>query len=295
MAETLVLTSNSGTAYDLTGLTDFTALRGMMGHMQPGVNFLEDYSPDIDGSFYAVASLNPRDLSIPILYEAATRQGLIDLRRQLAAKFNPKVGAGYLVYTDLNGDSRKLTEVYVLGGLQGNTTGGAAGVGWEKTVIRLRALDPLFYETTVTEVTFAKTTASGTFLDDPFLPIKLTDSALYGGKTVNNPGDVIAYPVWTIKGALTSLSLINQTTGEEISIAYNLGSGEVITLDCRNRRSQTPDGKKVLLGSTNLFQYLTNYEFWGLQPGNNSVRIEADNTDGVTAFKLEFYTPYIAM
>lgn len=293
--ETFVLTSASGTAYDLTGWVNFTMLRGLKGQYQPDTDLLEDRTPQQPGSYLAATLVNARTLTIPLLYESTSRQGFIDLRRTLAAKLSPEQGAGFITYTDTNGVARKLNEVYVTGGLQGNTSEKISGVGWEKAILRVKALDPYWYATSLTSSSFTQTAASGTFLDNPWLPLKLADTALYGNKTINNPGDVTAYPYWHITGEFTSISLVNETTDKTLTLVYSLGDAEAITIDCRQRRSQTPNGKKVLYGSADLFQYLTKYDFWGLQPGDNVVRIEAENTGSGTSFEINFYAPYVSM
>jgi phage-related protein len=101
---------------------------------------------------------------------------------------------------------------------------------------------------------------------------------------LNNAGNTLAYPLITLTGPLNNPSIVNETTGEQMDIAYNLDtSAKYITIDVLNRTvlyysafGATP---------TNARQYLTG-EFITLAPGNNSVKLvlAAYNADGVAQF-----------
>ncbi len=62
----------------------------------------------------------------------------------------------------------------------------------------------------------------------PFLTI--TGSNVLGDTVINNPGDVTAWPKWTIVGPATQLAATNVTTGQSFTLTYTLLANEKITI-----------------------------------------------------------------
>ena len=89
MAESLKIITVHGLEYDLTGLVDFTALRGMTGHTAPPYELVDDAIPGQAGTRLQHLVTGARILDIPLLITQDTRQALIDLERELSRELAP--------------------------------------------------------------------------------------------------------------------------------------------------------------------------------------------------------------
>lgn len=102
-------------------------------------------------------------------------------------------------------------------------------------------------------------------------PLQTTFGAA-GNATITNSGDDISWPRFRIDGPITNPTLLNNTTGYRISLAYTLAAGEYLTLDAN------PRARTILLGGTaNRASALirASSQWWSLSPGSNDVRLLA--------------------
>lgn len=108
--------------------------------------------------------------------------------------------------------------------------------------------------------------------------------------TINNPGDVEAWPVWTITGPMTQLRAWNQTLGTRFALTYKLTELQTITITTDQPTVRGP-------GDTNLSKYIDWFntagtELWPLADGNNIVGLEVDGANTTTAVQLAFTPRY---
>jgi len=91
-------------------------------------------------------------------------------------------------------------------------------------------------------------------------------SATVGGTVVvNNAGDTESFPTITLRGALESPTITNQTTGKSLTLSgLGLLTGETVVIDMKARTIKKGDGNAIS------FKTATS-QFWGLQPGNNTI------------------------
>lgn len=101
----------------------------------------------------------------------------------------------------------------------------------------------------------------------------LTSSTPPGGQVLAfNAGSAPAYPFMVISGPITNPRVLNNSTGEEFRLGYDLPAGETLHVDTWARTV-------LLNGSPGASRYSA-VEFplsvwWALQPGNNDVRLNA--------------------
>ncbi len=93
-----------------------------------------------------------------------------------------------------------------------------------------------------------------------------------GTASVTNAGTFPTYPVITLTGPLTNVTLTNQTTGEVLTIALTIASGDTLTIDFLN--------KTVLLNGTASRYFAKSGTWWQLQPGANSISFTAQSGSG---------------
>lgn len=97
--------------------------------------------------------------------------------------------------------------------------------------IQLTMPDPHLYMLNSNSVQLGS--ISGNAFTFPFT-FPLTFSALSGGQgIITNVGNCVSYPVITITGTCSSLTVINTTTNESIHINVELGESDTLIIDNR--------------------------------------------------------------
>lgn len=269
-----------GTSHNLTSGDGITALRGRIGAYMPPVAFVEDVVPLQAGSRLREVRTLPRVVDVPLIVRGSSESDLRSRIRQILGWFLPSAGDGRLRVTAADGVQRDLTCRYA-GGLE-LSEGSETGSWWQKMVISLRAFDPYWLAANATTETYLLGTPATFF---PFFPLVLTNSTIYATATVTNPGDVDAWPVWTITGPGSSLALRNTTNDTELSLSTVLSAGDVVVIDTR------PGAKTVKRGSSNLFGDLSSTsELWPLTAGVNALQLEMSGATSASRVQLS-YTP----
>jgi hypothetical protein len=214
-----------------------------------------------------------RTIIWPVHVEGETHQEFIDLWRAMGKAFTDtlRYGPGILDIARPDGRRRQIKVVYQDGwdGL------GQAGTGnsWDKAVVTLLAQDPYFYdpEPVVIVRTFGGAGDSADFLS-PYPSV--SNSQVLGATTLTNPGDIIAWPTWTINGPASLATITNSDTGAAFAvdpnaaaIAHgNLLAGEYVTV--------ITDPPAVRFGNGDVWTGSLNWPsaaLWGLDPGDTDV------------------------
>lgn len=267
-----------------TVLNDQTVLEvgwDIQGRYMPPVEFVEDDVPAQDGSRLRQVRVRPRDIALPIDVLVADTSALRVLMRTLMRTFHPQRGDGRLRVTSADGTTRELTCRYRQGlELQERFE---AGHGVQRTVVVFRAVDPFWYDTAPMSSTFTSG-AAPTFLGNPFLPIKLSSDTILGEQTVTNDGDVDAWPVWTIAGPATSITLTNVTTGEVLTLPVTLTAAQSVVIDTRpfKKTVRRDDG-------TNLYGNLSaGSALWSLGQGATIINTQVAGSTAATFVTLVF-------
>jgi hypothetical protein len=112
--------------------------------------------------------------------------------------------------------------------------------------------------------------------------------ALYRPTVVTNPGTVEAWPIWTIVGPSSGLTLQHLGKDQLTTLNYTLGSGEVATLDTGNKTVRLDDG-------TNLYRYLVDDQMWSLDPGDNAIRAILNGASAGSQINVKYNPRYEAI
>lgn len=91
-----------------------------------------------------------------------------------------------------------------------------------------------------------------------------------GQQFIVNQGSAPAAPTLSIEGPITNPRVLNNTTGEELRLLFDLAAGETLVIDFRQRT--------VLLNGTASRYSAVEFPastWWALQPGSNDVRLNA--------------------
>lgn len=200
------------------------------------------------------------------------------IRRAFASTLHRRL-PGTLRVARPDGTAREI-DCYYESGLEGED-----GEGWlySKDVITLFAPDGYWRDITVLSTT--RSYIPGEDFLDPFPTI--SDSLNLGETTVNNPGDVPAWPTWTITGPMTAISATNVTTGYQFSLNYGLLAGEQATITTWQPTVRGPAGQNLTANLDWPDAYL-----WWLEPGDNDVIFNVTGGLDGTSVQLDFHPRY---
>ncbi|MFK0231213.1 phage tail domain-containing protein [Streptomyces sp. NPDC090303] len=295
------ITGSAGEGEEIP-LTGFQSASWPAIVLQPGASGLDvppfeihmDDSPNLDGSMFRGVRAAARQILLPVFIYGIDRKTLRDFKRRLAAALNPKNGPAVLTLMEQDGIPRRIHCHYV-GGMEGNESSDAAGFTWVSYGIQLVALDPWWHGDTSEVIRWSFGSAQP-FLGQ-LLPLKLSEGTHADGTlTIDNPGDIEAWPVWTITGPLKSLKFTGPD-GSSWGIpaqpggADALANGRTLTVDCR-------PGYKTVLDDQggNYFPRLSaSPSLWSVPEGTSTVKAELVAGSGTPTVKVEIsprYTTY---
>jgi len=142
--------------------------------------------------------------------------------------------------------------------------------------VELKCDDPMFGDETATDYSMALATGGGSPVA---FSVPTPVGALSGGVvTINNEGDVTAYPeLIKIDGLVVNPTITNSTTGKSFQIGTTITSGNYVQI-YRNQQ-----GEFILYnGSANYYEYFTG-DIFKLAKGTNTLRFTASSGSGALA------------
>lgn len=239
------------------------------GRFMPPIRRNADIVPLQPGSRLRSVVHGESEVSLGIYFSAADAIAQRANLREWMFRLDPTRGPGKLRVTGPAGNVRELSCSYKdgLGLIEPPSPDRRRK---QVAVLTLIAHDPYWAESAPTVVSWS-TGAPRAFF--PLLPFHLGSSQVFARALVDPLGDVATYPVWTINGPGSTISIRNVTTGRTLAWSGSLGFGELLTIDTRPG-NQTSAPKSVFLqDGSNQFGLLTAWDFWPLEPGTNDIEI----------------------
>jgi len=277
VADQILWTSADG---KLTNLTDMTAGYfhlgdGTTGLASPTYDMVTDQYASTDGVTVQAIRAEARTLTLGLMIRGETKAEFRDKARALVRDMRPKAGMGTLSVLNEVGESRSIG-CYYAGGLEGDRSRAVNGVGlhW-KFVAQFYAPDPWWLGN-------ERTVRFGLGAPVPFFPIPpvtLSASTVQGQFALDlSEMDAPAYPVWTVTGPGSALTLANLSTGRSLTVNVILAAGESLVIDTR------PNRESVRLGSgTNAMPNVVGYpDLWPLVEGVNSLSVTLTGATAAT-------------
>ena len=266
MADQVLWQAPDGSVLDLTDESaGFRVLAaGTRGLRSPEYELQTAKYAGIDGETLQAVRASANEPTLGLLVQADDEDTFRSRARGLVRAMRPKAGLGTLTVRSVSGDVRSLSCLCV-GGLEGDEDQGSTLPGaWWRLVLKFFAPDPWWVGTPIpVDLSLGAPTA---FF--PILPVKLSSSSVQGQFTVDlSHADAPTYPVWTITGPGTGLTLTNLTTGRVITVSASLSVGQTLVIDTR------PGFQSVRRGDgTNLMSAVTSDPaLWPLMEGVNNV------------------------
>jgi len=216
----------------------------------------------VPGAELQTIEADVRQFSLGLSIEGDTESEFRDRKRALIRSMRPKAGDGVLSFADEAGARRSISCRY-MGGLEGDAVAYFDGLSW-RPVAQFVAFDPWFRGPAVT-LEFGLGAPQSFF---PFFPLRLAPSAIQGQFVVDlGDTDAPSFPLWTVMGPGTALTLTNNTTGRQIVVNAALAAGETMIIDTRPGRQSVRRGD-----GSNLMNTLTSDPaLWPLVEGVNNV------------------------
>lgn len=259
---------------------DSLIMPGLEGRFMPDFSFIEKEVPLQPGTRLDQVKTLPKEVVVPHFIAAANDVALRVKLRALARALNPDRGFGRLRVTDPMGGQREVTCRYA-SGLDLPETKDAAGTYWKKSLLVFRCFDPYWYDTAGIVETFETGAVAGWF---PMFPLRLSSSEIFADVSVDNEGDIEAWPVWIINGPATNPVLRNITTGKLLQLTLTLLAGETLTIDTR------PGAKSITKndGSNQFGKQVAGSSLWVLRTGPNAIRVEMAGSSQDSSVQLTY-------
>ena len=233
---------------------------GAKGRIMPPVTIRTVRVPQAQGARYRGARHDEALVAIPVVLPGPT-EGRDELRRWARA-LDPLKGQGTLTVVQGDHAGRQLVCAYAAGLESFSEDYALLG----KATLGFHAADPYWQD--ATEQSLTATIDSSAFTWFPFPPLVLGASDVFASATITNAGDVDAWPIVTVTGPGTDLTLTNLTTGLEWHLTGDVAAGSTLVVDTR------PGHKSARLDGANVFGRLTDDStLWPLVPGPNRVSI----------------------
>lgn len=228
------------------------------------------------------------EFTLPFWLHEASEEALRSALRSIIYKMDATRGEGRLRVVAPGGDEREIFCRVATGLGISEVLGQDSGFYAQRITPVFRAYDPYWYAVAETAVVYTGAAEVRTFF--PFFPLFLSAAAVFADDTVNNPGDFEAWPVWTISGPASNITVTNLTTGKSFSLTLTLGSAQTLVIDLR------PGAKTLLLDDgTSAFSLLTaTSSLWALAQGDNNIRVSMDSTSTSSFVRLAFRPRYLS-
>jgi len=231
-----------------------------------------------------------REIPLKLRFRANNPADLHRTVRKYVQAFSPLKGEGILEVTAPDGVVRKIPAIYDSGFEAAINTKNTSPIGlFQDFPVTLVAHDPYFQADSTTSITLERGEPVPFF---PILPLVLARFDTFGEVTVDNDGDVEAWPTWILTGPFDAVRLDNLTTDTAIQIDHPISAGDRLIINT------TPGQWSITRESDgeNLYPYLTpESRIFPLALGLNRIRVEATNFGEETAIQLTFTKRYLSI
>ena len=234
----------------------------------------------IEGSKWRRTRRGSRTIDLPLAVFGADRADVEIKLRLLAKTLSDRRSIARIVATYPDG-ARVYTKIHYSGGLdpQYGPGGDTQGQGLCRIVLTLVAPGP--YWTDERPVQYAVTAQNqGRSIIPNLAELRVSSSQALGTLAVANPGDVDAYPVWTIRGPGNGFTASLGTLG--IVYLESIAVGETITIDAVRKTatsSLTGDAYTALDIAP---------KFFAIPPGSSNVDVLVENSSADTLVTMYF-------
>lgn len=271
------------------GVTELDCEWDASGRFAPNPVFEADGVPGQSGKRLRFVRHDVHEFALKFWLYEPSEELLRTTLRSTVYRMDPTRGIGRLRVVAPGGDSREIF-CRVASGLGVSEVLGEDSAFYAQRIgATFLAHDPYWYSVGDTAIVYTGDTEVATFF--PFFPLRLSASSVFvNDSAISNPGDLEAWPVWTIEGPGSNIVMSNLTTNQSLTLNTAVSSGQSVTIDTR------PGAKTVLNDDgTSLFPLMTaTSTLFSLQRGDNHIQVAMDSTSTTSAIRLAFRPRYFA-
>lgn len=274
----LSLVGSNGDEIVFNNDSDFILTDGLTGIGIPDtqVRFADSAS---DGGVWRFTKRGIREIDLPLVIFGASRSALEANLRRLSNALQDRRGATVLRASYANGEVWELQEGHYVAGA--NTSLEGSG-NWTRWALTMQFANP-FWIRQRSESFSLGTGGANRSLIPTLAEMEITGSQVIGDITIENVGDVDAYPVWKFRGPVDSVTVTSQD-GLQFKYDAIIPLGSEITID-------TNRGTVVDESGVNKYANLAaSPKLFTLPAGTSEVSIEAVGSDQDTLVSL-YYQP----
>lgn len=239
------------------------------------------------GSRFRSSKRTTRYIDLPLIIFGSDAQAIEDKMRRLVRLWNDTYTSPTLRARYEDG-SEWTTEIHFAGGADpvfgSEDTDGKTFCKW---LVSLAAPDPYFTSTTPVVIETIKAANSGRGLiktgGGGLSRLRLSSSQTIGSVEVNNPGDIDAFPIWTVQGPGDSFTATRAIDGASFFFDEQILDTEIITFNAKTKLvvDQLGDNRYGdMPGAPVLFS---------VPPGTSTINILVPNADSDTKVDMSFY------
>lgn len=291
LSPSVVLESSAGDRMRLQGTSGVVLQSGMRGVGLAPVDLVTEPLPDRDGSVVMSLRLTESEVFLPVVILSSRSVDLRERRRDLERLLDPKRGMVKIQITQPDSGEKRHIFGYYKDGMRGAYGRDESGHNWQRLGLVFQCPDPWWYGDTITPPDFTVQAGTKPFLSPTvdFFPIILGSSTVAGRVNLTNPGEDVAWPVWTITGpAPSGLTLTNNTTGKTFELTTTIAGGDTVTIDSRRGVQDVYDENgNDLWDDVELGTYP-----WPLVQGVNEVTVTVASATSATKVHVEYDPPY---
>lgn len=274
----LSLVGSNGDVIVFNNESDYVLTDGLSGIGIPDtqVRFADSAS---DGALWRFSKRGIREVDLPLIIFGASRSSLESNLIRLSNLLQDRKGATKLRASYSNGEVWELHDGHYVTGAQTSLSANGAA-DWTRWVITMQFANP-FWIRQRSEAFSLGTGGSNRSLIPTLAEMAIVGSQVIGDITVENVGDVDAYPVWKIRGPVDSVTI---TSEEGLSFSYDavIPLGSEITID-------TARGTVTDESGVNKYSNLApSPKLFTLPAGTSEVSIEAVGSDQDTLVSLNY-------
>lgn len=234
------------------------------------------------GELLRFVRAQPARLTWPLHIFGETNVGFRDRWRALKRAFTMTVhrrAPGTLRVRYGDGDGREIDCYYEDG------FGGQPGENWTYANPVLTLYAPDGYWRAVDPLRVVRQQSTGVPFLDPYPTV--SRGSVLGETVIDNPGDVVAWPTWTIVGPASQIEATNSTTGDAFTLTTAIDTGEVVTITTERPTVRDNAGANIVSALN-----WPSAVLWGLLPGSNEIDFTVTGAADGTRIELEFYARY---
>jgi hypothetical protein len=271
------------------GITELDCEWNAEGRFAPDPVFEADGVPGQPGQRLRAVRHDVHEFRVPFWIYMPSEESLRTELRDTVYRMDPTRGIGRFRVVAPGGDSREIFCRVSRGLGVSEVLAQDSAFYAQRISATFLAHDPYWYAVGDTAIVYTGDVETATFF--PFFPLRLSAGSVFvDDNDVSNPGDMDAWPVWTISGPGSNVVITNLTSDLQISLNTTISGGQSVTIDTR------PGAKTVLNDDgTSLFPLLSpTSSLFPLVRGVNHIQVAMDSTSSTSSIRLAYRPRYLA-